>query len=714
MKERTAPTFDLPDGGLTRRGVSRGFWTRTHRFFPGFDSSLQLSPLGGAASPAVHRAIRLSIVAALDFLVMAATLAFVVRFTNGSLTEEDGLPITLFACVATGMLVMLGLYGRSWRFTRFIDCLSLCRSVGLALVPAWAVLAVMVPTDHWGEPLLAVALLHAPAVLTGMSALRAARRVLRERRNFRGRVSRSGGHPSRRVIILGSPEWACTAIEFFRSDQGSTTEVVGILLIEDADTIRSLCGVPVLGGPGMLASAVAILNDRDEAPIALIISDRDRWPDLLLKTRVIERAKKLDLEVGRVTDSWNQLIDFNPGMALEKLSTAQLLGRPEYSMENQLVGACIQGRRILVTGAGGTIGGELARQLASFAPAELTLLDHSEHDLYRIDMELRKTFPALKVRQALCSIREYGPLRDAFKQAEPELVFHAAALKHVPIVEENPCAGAHTNVLGTRNVADLACEFSVRAMVQVSTDKAVNPVGMMGATKRIGEIYCQALDLCGVDDRDAPRFITVRFGNVLGSSGSIVPLFKQQIAEGRELTVTHPDITRYFMTVGEAVQLILQSSAHALAKETERGNIYVLDMGEPVKIYDLAQQMIRLSGLVPDVDIGIRFVGLRPGEKLFEELFDSCEVQVKSEIPGIFEARSRPLPLPLINEALARVERLVRDGDGEEIRRVLHNLVRIPAGLGSPDMPFGDFGTLMAEYARGNFTVVKAAAAVAN
>jgi len=334
------------------------------------------------------------------------------------------------------------------------------------------------------------------------------------------------------------------------------------------------------------------------------------------------------------------------------LPLTELLGRKEFSMEREIVSRQINGECILVTGAGGTIGSELVRQLASFAPSKLVLIDHSEYNLYVIEMELREAFPDIEICPELCSIRQATSVRHVFAKHRPTIVYHAAALKHVPIVEANPCAGVHTNVIGTKIVADAVCEFGARAMVQVSTDKAVNPVGMMGATKRVGELYCQALDLCGVDDSEAPRFMTVRFGNVLGSSGSIVPLFKKQIIEGRPLTITHPDIMRFFMTVKEAVQLILQSSARALEEGSERGNIFVLDMGDPVKIVDMAKQMIRLSGLEPDVDVPIKFIGLRPGQKLFEQLFDTCQPQTNLALPGILQASSQSCPLPIITRSI--------------------------------------------------------------
>jgi len=321
----------------------------------------------------------------------------------------------------------------------------------------------------------------------------------------------------------------------------------------------------------------------------------------------------------------------------------------------------------------------LVRQLATYGPAEITLLDHAEYNLYAIELEARERFPSIGIHAELCSIRQRPALWQVFERRRPEIVFHAAALKHVPMVEANPCSGVHTNVLGTRNVADAVCEFEVRAMIQVSTDKAVNPVGLMGATKRLGELYCQALDLIGSCDPDSPRFLTVRFGNVLGSSGSLIPLFQRQIAAGKPLTVTHPDIERFFMTVEEAALLILQSSARALETDADRGMIFVLDMGEPVKIVEIAKRVIRLAGLRPGVDVPIRFIGLRPGEKLYEELFDASESKIESAIPGIFEAMPSPIPLELLVEGFCQLQRLIAEGDAEELVRVTHELVTASA-----------------------------------
>jgi FlaA1/EpsC-like NDP-sugar epimerase len=281
-----------------------------------------------------------------------------------------------------------------------------------------------------------------------------------------------------------------------------------------------------------------------------------------------------------------------------------------------------------------------------------------------------------------------------FRQHRPALVFHAAALKHVPLVEMNPPEGALTNVIGTRNVADAARASGSLAMVLISTDKAIRPTSAMGATKRFAECYCQALDLLPpANPGESPtRFMTVRFGNVLGSSGSVVPLFQRQLARGGPLTVTHPDMRRYFMTVREAVELVLQASAHGVDRADERGKVLVLDMGEPVKIVDLARQMIRLAGYRPEVDIRIEFTGLRPGEKLFEEILSAAEAPTRTEADGVFLASPGLIDYALIDRAAADLEAAARAGDEERVLSQLAAIVpgyRTPEGEAADELPAG-------------------------
>ncbi|HET6519071.1 MAG TPA: polysaccharide biosynthesis protein [Geminicoccaceae bacterium] len=364
---------------------------------------------------------------------------------------------------------------------------------------------------------------------------------------------------------------------------------------------------------------------------------------------------------------------------LRTIAPEDLLGRPQVAPDRAASDRLISGRRVLVTGAGGTIGGELCRQIAALRPAELVLLDHGEFNLYRIELELRERTPGAAVEALIGDVRDAGRVERIFAEHRPELVFHAAALKHVPLVEANPVEGVLTNVLGARVVADAARAHGALAVVQVSTDKAVNPTSVMGATKRIAESYCQALDLASGPpesgrDGGGTRFVTVRFGNVIGSSGSVVPLFQRQLARGGPLTVTHPEARRYFMTTREAAELVLQAAAHGLARPHERGRIFVLDTGEPVRIVDVARQMIRLAGLEPDVDVGIAFIGLRPGEKLHEELFYAEEVPVPTEAKGVLAATPRPVELPRLAAALDELVAAARRDDARAVRRLVAGL----------------------------------------
>ncbi|HRQ83340.1 MAG TPA: nucleoside-diphosphate sugar epimerase/dehydratase, partial [Azospirillaceae bacterium] len=371
---------------------------------------------------------------------------------------------------------------------------------------------------------------------------------------------------------------------------------------------------------------------------------------------LFERADALGLTLARLPSLTEFKSALNEGkIELRPIAIEDLLGRPQAALDRGAIADLVTGLPVLVTGAGGTIGAELTRQIAALAPSLLVLMDSGEFNLYSIEMEIRERFPGLSLQAEIGDVRDRDRVFRLMETVRPALVFHAAALKHVPLVEANPCEGALTNVVGTRNVADAARAVACRAMVLISTDKAIRPTSVMGACKRLAEIYCQALDLSPAPQADAQptRFMTVRFGNVLGSSGSVVPLFQRQLAAGGPLTVTHPDMRRYFMTVREAVELVLQASAHGVAHGEERGKVLVLDMGQPVKIVDLARQMIRLAGFRPDEDVKIHFTGLRPGEKLFEELLSADEAPSKTDAEGVFLAAPLALPLDAAAAGLA-------------------------------------------------------------
>lgn len=345
---------------------------------------------------------------------------------------------------------------------------------------------------------------------------------------------------------------------------------------------------------------------------------------------------------------------------IPEVKIEDLLGRDEIDINMNEIASCLEGKTVLVTGAAGSIGSELCRQLSKFGIRELVMFDSAETPMHNIRLELEEKCEELKFYPIVGDVRSANRLDYIFNRYHPEIVFHAAAYKHVPLMEENPCEAVVTNVYGTKLLADKAVEYGVRRFIMVSTDKAVNPTNVMGATKRIAEVYVQSLSMSIVkgEIKGNTRFITTRFGNVLGSNGSVIPRFREQIMKGGPVTVTHPDIIRYFMTIPEACRLVLEAAAMGSGNE-----IFVFDMGTPVRIADLAKRMIELSGLVPDKDINIVYTGLRPGEKLFEELLASKENTLPTTNEKIFRAHVREYKYEEITEAIQRLVELARQVD---------------------------------------------------
>lgn len=324
--------------------------------------------------------------------------------------------------------------------------------------------------------------------------------------------------------------------------------------------------------------------------------------------------------------------------ALPEVRIEDLLGREEIRINMEEIAGSLKGKVVLVTGAAGSIGSELCRQLCHFGLKQLVLFDSAETPMHNIRLELEEKFPDVEFTPVMGDIRMIHRVESIYQRFRPHIVFHAAAYKHVPLMEENPCEAVHTNVYGTRNVADMAVKYDVDKFIMVSTDKAVNPTNVMGASKRLAEMYVQSLSIAISKGRQSgkTRFITTRFGNVLGSNGSVIPRFREQLAKGGPLTVTHPDIIRYFMTIPEACRLVLEAAFMGKGNE-----IFVFDMGTPVKIADLARRMIELAGLIPGEDIEIKYTGLRPGEKLYEELLATKENTLPTENEKIYRAQVR-------------------------------------------------------------------------
>jgi FlaA1/EpsC-like NDP-sugar epimerase len=353
--------------------------------------------------------------------------------------------------------------------------------------------------------------------------------------------------------------------------------------------------------------------------------------------------------------------------AVREVSYRDLIGRETVKLDEKLIANCLRGQEVLVTGAGGSIGSELCRQICRFGPKRILLLERAESPLYEIDLELRRDYGSLDIVPILGDICEMDHLRNVFRTYKPDSVFHAAAYKHVPMLEIQPWKALENNILGTLNLVTTCVEFGADRFVLVSTDKAVRPANVMGASKRVAEMISLNHNRCGSSQT---KFMAVRFGNVVGSVGSVVPLFQKQIAAGGPVTVTHPDVTRYFMTIREASQLILQAGAMG-----EGGEIFILDMGTPVKIVDMARDLIRLSGLEPDVDIKIEYIGLRPGEKLYEELITADENAQPTPHPKILMLKGSPCDIGLLNGKINELESLIPSQDSAQIRSKLMEIV---------------------------------------
>jgi FlaA1/EpsC-like NDP-sugar epimerase len=448
------------------------------------------------------------------------------------------------------------------------------------------------------------------------------------------------------LLIIGTPNQADHIFRIFGLESSKNYQVHGIIAFNSEKSGRFVRGTPILGTLEDLREIMArLLRNGIEVDAAILA---EQASNVSVVPRLIKAIEGLNLPLRRIAA---QNLSANTPK-LETLRLEDLLGRPTNHLDMTGIRKLVSDKVVLITGAGGSIGSEISRQVASFGPKRIILLDSSEFALYEIDRDIGQEFGSVEKAAVIADVRDDERIRSLMLEEKPQIVFHAAALKHVPLVEANVCEGARTNILGSRNVADAAVKAGVAAFVMISTDKAIRPTNVMGATKRVAEAYCQALDLSGV----STRFITVRFGNVLGSTGSVVPLFKRQIAAGGPITVTHADVKRYFMTVQEATALVLQAAACGLMRPDQRGTIFVLDMGEPIKIVDLARTMIMLAGMQPDQDIKIEVTGLRPGEKLFEELFDKDEPTIPSGVPGIFVAAARKTKLEKLRTIFKSLE----------------------------------------------------------
>lgn len=566
----------------------------------------------------------------------------------------------LFAAVSLVVFWSMHLYRGVWRYASLNDLSAITKSVTFAILIFVPLMFLLNRLEGLPRSTLFINWFVLIALLGGPRFLY--RRFKDKRSGHAADETLSRKVP---VLLIGAGDAAEMFIRALNRNPLGAYRVVGIIDEKGGRVGRNIHGVHVLGTVQDIPAVVDGLSQSGQRPQRVIVTKDDVETETM--RALIDVADRLGFSLARLPSLTDFRSDVAESVRVRPIAIEDVLGRAQHVLDRASMQALIKGRRVLVTGAGGTIGGELARQLAGFQPAHLSLLDASEYALYSIDLEIGEAHPELGRSSIIADVRDANRIAQIMGSEVPELVFHAAALKHVPIVEAHPGEGIRTNILGTKTVADCCRAANVAAMVLISTDKAVNPTSVMGASKRIAETYCQALDIAentkpGAEN-GGTRFITVRFGNVLGSTGSVVPLFQRQLAAGGPLTVTHPDMQRYFMTVREAVELVLEASVLGTRNAREPGKIYVLDMGDPIKIMDLARQMILLAGKKPEIDIRIEITGLRPGEKLFEEILHDSEPPETTEYAGILLAAPRTAELAPLTGAIESLVAAARDGD---------------------------------------------------
>jgi FlaA1/EpsC-like NDP-sugar epimerase len=564
------------------------------------------------------------------------------------------LPKLLAITLVTRTLVhwRFGLFHGLWRYSgsrdlRLLIVAASVSSVGCAA--AWA----FVQTNTFPRSIFVLDWAFSILVVGGMRFLI---RTIREV-TIQNTLPNDGG-PRRRLLVIGAGDAGEMLMREIVRIYRHRYEPLGFLDDNTTKHGEHIHGVRVLGSIDRVTE-LAESHKIDEIILA-IPSLRGRE-----MRRVLDICRPVGAQI-RTLPGVDNLIDGRVTVTqLSEVNIEDLLGREPVVLDTDELAKFLNGRVALVTGAGGSIGSELCRQVCRFGPKRLVLIEQAENSLFNIERALRAEYPDVDLVPCIADICDTRRIDGIFATERPQVVFHAAAHKHVPLMEANPGEAIKNNVFGTRKLADLADRYGVEKFVMVSTDKAVNPTSVMGVSKRVAEIYVQSLS-----QRSRTEFVTVRFGNVLGSAGSVVPLFREQILRGGPVTVTHPEMQRYFMTIPEACQLIMQAGAMGSG-----GAIFVLDMGEPVKIVDLARDLIRLSGLEPEQDIEIKFTGMRPGEKLFEEIAVDEENVDKTKHPKIFVGRFRPQALGEVERGLAELHRLSNGQELDAIRAAFKRIV---------------------------------------
>jgi O-antigen biosynthesis protein WbqV len=609
-----------------------------------------------------------------DLVATAAAilLTFYMRFEGFQLSQKlEGLKVILpfFLAFALVVYFVFGMHRNKWRFTSIPDLYNIVRVSSVLAISLLTLDYVLLSPNFYGTFFFGkiTILLYWFLQMFFLGGARVAYRYFQYARAIQ-RVKIADATPT---LMLGNAADAEVLLRSIESGAVKKIFPVGILSPSTADRGQAIRGIPVLGDIDDLERVTADLAMRGTRVTRLVLATSALSPEARPES-ILMRARRLGLTL-------SQLPTFDAGttaVQLAPVAVEDLLLRPSVRIDYNRLEAFVAGKSIVVTGGGGSIGSEICNRVVAFGASRLLVIENSEPALHAVMEALRATDTNAEISGRIADIRDRARIMSLIAQFKPDIVFHAAALKHVPLLELDWDEGIKTNVFGSINVADAAAAAGCAAMVMISTDKAIEPVSVLGATKRMAEMYCEALDeefgRHGGESKRAMRLISVRFGNVLASNGSVVPKFKAQIEAGGPVTVTHPDMVRYFMTIREACDLVVTAASHALAPERHDVSVYVLNMGQPVKIVDLAERIIRLSGLEPGRDIKITFTGIRPGERLHEILFAQQEETSEIGIPGIVAAKPVRPTLDEIRGWSAKLEQALTHGD----RTVIYNILR--------------------------------------
>lgn len=581
---------------------------------------------------------------------VAMWLAYLIKYDQMKAIPPE-LTVSLFKVITVivGLkfvtLLVLKMYSKIWRFagiTELIDVVVAC-GIGTAVSMGMLFMISRQPEfDHILVPrsILVMAFMMDVAFVGGSRFL--------YRLFFHVSPKEVRRHQlKKRTLIYGAGQAGVMILKEINTQGHSEFSPIGFMDDDLSKKGQKLHGLSIFGGKEDLIKTA--IKEEVEAIIIAMPSASDQE-----RKAVINAAKETGAKVSILPKVYDLIDEASAVSKIRPVEIEDLLGREEVKLDTDMISGYVENQVVLVTGGGGSIGSELCRQIARYKPSKLVILDIYENNAYDIQMELKRNFPDLNLSVVIASVRDRLRLEKLFQTHKPNVVFHAAAHKHVPLMEESPEEAIKNNVYGTQNVIEVSDQFGVKRFVLISTDKAVNPTNVMGASKRICEMLVQSY----ASVSRGTEYGAVRFGNVLGSNGSVIPLFKKQIQAGGPVTVTHPDIIRYFMTIPEAARLVVQAGGLA-----QKGEIFVLDMGEPVKIDTLARDLIRLSGLEPSVDIEIEYTGLRPGEKLYEELLMSEEGLGETEFEKIFIARPMTLPYEELSMKVGELAKYFEDGD---------------------------------------------------